>query len=560
MLVGDLMKSKRKRLGDLLVENGLITHDQLQEALADKEEGQKLGNVLIKKGYITEQQLIEVLEFQLGIPHVSLFQYPIDINLVNLVPKEFARRKSLVPLKKSGDRLFVAMADPMDYTSIDDLRLRTGFQIETVIATKEDIQRTINRYYESDDSYNIDEIGKLNPIIQEEVEQISDEDAPIVKLVNQLLLNAVQQRASDIHIDPQENKVLVRYRVDGVLKTERTLSKNTQNVLIARIKIMSKLDITESRVPQDGRIKRTIDFHPVDLRISTLPTVYGEKIVMRILDLGSTLTDINKLSLNKLNHQRFIELIERPNGIILITGPTGSGKSTALYAALNHLNHEGTNIITVEDPVEYQLEGINQVQVNTNVGMTFARGLRAILRQDPNIIMVGEIRDQETAEIAIRSSLTGHLVLSTIHTNDAISTITRLVDMGIEPFLVASSLAGILSQRLVRRVCRDCAETVVPTKSELQLFERRGMKIDKVVRGRGCGRCNMTGYKGRLAVHELLVIDEKIRRMIMDQEAVSKIREQAIRNQMIFLLDDGLLKVKQGLTTTEEILKIALSE
>ncbi|WP_458412339.1 GspE/PulE family protein [Schinkia sp. CFF1] len=554
------MKTKRKRLGDLLIENGLITNDQLQEALAEKEEGQKIGNVLIKKGYITEQQLIEVLEFQLGIPHVSLFQFPIDINILSLVPKEFARRHSLVPLKRDGDRLYVAMADPMDYISIDDLRLRTGFQIETVIATREDIQRTINRYYESDDTFNIDEIVKTNPTSLEENEQISDDDAPIVKLVNQMLTNAVGQRASDIHIDPHEDKVLVRYRVDGVLKTERTLSKNIQSVLTARIKIMAKLDITESRVPQDGRIKRSIDFHPVDLRISTLPTIYGEKIVMRILDLGSALTDIKRLSLNKLNYERFMELIERPNGIILITGPTGSGKSTTLYASLNHLNREDVNIITVEDPVEYQLEGINQVQVNSNVGMTFAKGLRAILRQDPNIIMVGEIRDQETAEIAIRSSLTGHLVLSTIHTNDAISTITRLIDMGVEPFLVASSLAGVLSQRLVRRVCRDCAETVAPSKSELELFERRGMKIDKVVRGRGCGRCNMTGYKGRLAIHELLIIDEKIRRMVMDREPDSKIREQALRNKMIFLLDDGLLKVKQGLTTTEEILKIALSE
>ncbi|WP_196237882.1 GspE/PulE family protein [Calidifontibacillus erzurumensis] len=554
------MKMKRKRLGDLLVESGLITNEQLQEALAEKGEGEKLGNVLIKKGYITELQLIEVLEFQLGIPHISLFQYPIDINLTKLVPKEFAYRKSIIPIKKDGDRLYVAMADPMDYITIEDLRLRTGFQIEVLLATRDEIQSTINRYYDSDDTLNIEEIQKLSSGTEDDADQLTDDEAPIVKLVNQLLVTAVQQQASDIHIDPQEDKVLIRYRIDGVLRTERTLSKNIQNVLTARIKIMAKLDITESRIPQDGRIKRTIDFHQVDLRISTLPTVYGEKIVMRILDLGTTLIDIQKLSLNKLNYQRFIDLIERPNGIILITGPTGSGKSTTLYAALNYLNREDMNIITIEDPVEYQLKGINQVQVNSNVGMTFARGLRAILRQDPNIIMVGEIRDQETAEIAIRASLTGHLVLSTIHTNDAISTITRLTDMGIEPFLVAASLAGVLSQRLVRRVCRDCAQWVEPSKSELHLFEKRGMKIEKVARGRGCGRCNMTGYRGRLAVHELLVIDEKIRRMIMDHEPNSKIREQAIRNQMIFLLDDGLLKVKQGLTTTEEILKIALSE
>lgn len=554
-------KQKRKRLGDLLVDSGLITEEQLEQALKEKGEGQKLGDALLQKGFITEQQLIEVLEFQLGIPHVSLYQYPIDAKLMNLIPKEFAKRNSLIPLKRDSDKLYVAMSDPMDYFAIDDLRLTTGFQIETVIATKEDIVRAINRYYEAEDSINFDDITDTSSTKREEdVDQLTDEDAPIVKLVNQLLTIAVQQHASDIHIDPQEDKVVIRYRVDGVLKTERTLAKNMQNVLTARIKIMSKLDITETRIPQDGRIKKTIDFHPVDLRISTLPTIYGEKIVMRILDLGSALADINKLGFNKLNFQRFLELIERPNGIVLITGPTGSGKSTTLYAALNRLNREDTNIITVEDPVEYQLAGINQVQVNANVGMTFAKGLRAILRQDPNIVMVGEIRDQETAEIAIRASLTGHLVLSTLHTNDAILTITRLIDMGVEPFLVASSLAGVVSQRLVRRICRDCIEELPPTKSEIDIFQRRGIKIDKVYKGRGCGRCNMTGYKGRMAVHELLTIDEHTRRLIMNHEPSSKIREQAIRNKMVFLLDDGLLKVKQGLTTTEEILKIAISE
>ena len=555
------MKQKRKRLGDLLVESGLITEEQLEQALKEKSEGQKLGDALLQKGFITEQQLIEVLEFQLGIPHVSLYQYPIDSKLMNLIPKDFAKRNSLIPLKRDGEKLFVAMSDPMDYFAVDDLRLTTGFQIETVIATKDDIVRAINRYYEVEESINFDDIAESSSTKREEdVDQLTDEDAPIVKLVNQLLTIAVQQRASDIHIDPHEDKVVIRYRVDGVLKTERTLSKNMQNVLTARIKIMSKLDITETRIPQDGRIKKTIDFHPVDLRISTLPTIYGEKIVMRILDLGSALADINKLGFNKLNYQRFLELIERPNGIVLITGPTGSGKSTTLYAALNRLNREDTNIITVEDPVEYQLAGINQVQVNSNVGMTFAKGLRAILRQDPNIVMVGEIRDQETAEIAIRASLTGHLVLSTLHTNDAILTITRLIDMGVEPFLVASSLAGVVSQRLVRRICRDCIEELPPTKSEIDIFQRRGIKIDKVYKGRGCGRCNMTGYKGRMAVHELLTIDDPTRRLIMNHEPMSKIREQAIRNKMIFLLDDGLLKVKQGLTTTEEILKIAISE
>jgi type IV pilus assembly protein PilB len=301
-----------------------------------------------------------------------------------------------------------------------------------------------------------------------------------------------------------------------------------------------------------------IDFHLVDLRVSTLPTIYGEKIVMRVLDLGAALNDIHKLGFNQLNLQRFIDLIERPTGIVLITGPTGSGKSSTLYAALNHLNSEEVNIITIEDPVEYEIEGVNQIQVNPNVGLTFAQGLRSILRQDPNIIMVGEIRDRETAEVAIRASLTGHLVLSTLHTNDALSTITRLVDMEIEPFLVETSLAGVVSQRLVRRVCRDCREEREPTKREIEIFARRGMKIEKLIRGRGCPTCNMTGYRGRMAIHELLVMTEEMRRVILNKEPFSKLRELAIKNHMIFLIDDGLLKVKQGLTTLEEVLKVAI--
>lgn len=553
------MKQDRKRLGDLLVDAGLISEDQLQQALKEKSDGQKLGDSLLQHGYITEQQLIEVLEFQLGIPHVSLYRYPFDSKLMNLVPKNFAKRNMLIPLRKEGDKLFVAMSDPMDFYAIDDLRLSTGFQIEPVIATKDDIQRAINKYYEIDDS--MEEI--LNIIgTKEEVEEdgITDDDSPVVKLVNQILTGAIQQKASDVHIDPQETKVNIRYRVDGQLRTERTLPKHMQNVLIARIKIMSNLDITENRTPQDGRIKMDIDVHPVDLRISTLPTVFGEKIVMRILDLGSALNNISKIGFNKVNEQRFLKLIEQPTGIILITGPTGSGKSSTLYAALNRLNREEVNIITIEDPVEYQLEGVNQIQVNANVGMTFAKGLRAILRQDPNIIMVGEIRDQETAEIAIRASLTGHLVLSTIHTNDAIGTITRLIDMGIEPFLVAASLSGVISQRLVRRVCRDCMQYEAPTKSEERIFQKRGITIEKIARGKGCGTCNMTGYKGRVAIHELMVLDETIRKLIMNHEPVSNIREHAIKKRMIFLVDDGLLKVKQGLTTTEEILRVAISE
>ncbi|AEH47009.1 GspE/PulE family protein [Parageobacillus thermoglucosidasius] len=551
-------KQERKRLGDLLVEAGLITEEQLEEALREKAPGQKLGDVLLQLGYITEQQLIEVLEFQLGIPHVSLYRYPIDPKLTNLIPKEFAKRHMVMPLKVEGERLLVAMADPMDFFVIDDLRLSTGFHIETAIASKDDILRAINKYYDMDES--VEDFLQMAPAAETTVEEerATEEDSPIVRLVNQILQLAVEQRASDVHIDPQETKVLVRYRIDGMLRTDRALPKHMQSMLTARIKILANMDITEHRIPQDGRIKMNIDFHPVDLRVSTLPTIYGEKIVIRVLDLGTALNDIHKLGFNQLNLRRFIELIERPNGIILITGPTGAGKSSTLYAALNHLNSEEVNIITIEDPVEYQIEGVNQIQVNPNIGLTFAQGLRSILRQDPNIIMVGEIRDRETAEVAIRASLTGHLVLSTLHTNDALSTITRLIDMGIEPFLVATSLAGVVSQRLVRRVCRDCQEEQEPTKREIEIFARRGMKIDKLIRGRGCPTCNMTGYKGRIAIHELLVMTDEMRRVILNKEPFSKLRELAIKNRMIFLIDDGLLKVKQGLTTLEEVLKVAI--
>lgn len=553
------MAPTRKRLGDLLVDSGLITDEQLQATLSEKTANQKLGDALLQRGYITEQQLIEVLEFQLGIPHVSLYRYPFDQKLFTIISKTTAKRNLLLPLKKEGDKLFIAMADPMDYFAIDDLRLTTGFQIETAIATKDDILRAINKYYDIDEGF--EELLRDLPEGEEEREEtMNDQDAPIVRLVNQLLSTAVAMKASDIHIDPQETKVIIRYRIDGVLKTERVLPKHMQSLLTARIKIISKLDITEHRIPQDGRIKVNLEFHPIDLRVSTLPTVYGEKIVLRILDLGSTLNDISQLGFNKVNLNRFMELIDRPTGIVLITGPTGSGKSSTLYAALNKLNSEEVNLITIEDPVEYQIEGVNQIQVNTNVGMTFAAGLRSILRQDPNIIMIGEIRDKETAEIAIRSSLTGHLVLSTLHTNDSIGSVSRLIDMGVEPFLVASSLSGIVAQRLIRRVCRDCAGVHKPEQREIEIFAKRGMKIDKVVRGRGCASCSMTGYKGRMAIHEVLVINDEMRKVIMNGQSFHQLRDLAIQAKTIFLIDDGLLKVKQGLTTIEEVLKAAILE
>ncbi|MDW4527549.1 type II secretion system protein GspE [Rossellomorea marisflavi] len=551
------MTTTRKRLGDLLVEAGIISEEQLQETLADKVKGQKTGDALLQKGFITEQQLIEVLEFQLGIPHVSLYRYPFEANLFHLIPKETAKRTLMIPLKTEGDRLFVAMNDPLDFYAIEDLRLATGFNIEPAIATKDDILKVINKYYDLEEGF--EELFREEQV-QVDEPSVTDAESPIVRLVNQILSNAVTQKASDIHIDPQETKVAIRFRVDGILRTERNLPKHMQSMLLARLKIMANLDITEFRVPQDGRMKANVDVHPIDLRVSTLPTVYGEKIVLRLLDLGSQLNDLQKLGFNKVNHQRFMNLIKQPTGIVLITGPTGSGKSSTLYAALNHLNSEEVNIITVEDPVEYQLEGINQISVNHQVGLTFAKGLRAILRQDPNVIMVGEIRDKETVEVSIRASLTGHLVLSTLHTNDSISTITRLLDMGVEPFLVASSLSGVVAQRLIRRVCRDCKEVVPATAREIGIFAKRGMKIETITRGTGCSSCNMTGYKGRIAIHEILMMNEEMKKVILNDEPISKLRELAVRNKTIFLVDDGLLKVKQGLTTTEEVLRVSIAE
>ena len=547
------MAQKRKRLGDLLVETGIITPKQLEETLQKKGEGQKLGDALLERDYITEQQLIEILEFQLGIPHISLYRYPIELAALNIVSKEFAKRNVLIPLKKENNKLLVAMADPLDYFAIDDLRMSSGFQIETAIATKEEILQAINKHYEIEES-----LQEFGSDIQEI--QAAEDDAPVIRLVNQLLKIGLGLKASDVHIDPQENKVSVRYRVDGVLKTERVFPKSIQNVLTARVKIMANLNITETRLPQDGRIKVTIDLRPVDLRISILPTVFGEKVVIRILDLGNVLNKISQLGFNKINLQKFMRMIKQPSGLILITGPTGSGKTSTLYAGLNYLNTEQVNIITVEDPVEYQIEGVNQVQVNSNIGLTFANGLRSILRQDPNIVMVGEIRDIETAEIAIRASLTGHLVLSTLHTNSAIATIPRLIDMDIEPYLVVSSLTGVVAQRLVRRICTRCKTEYEPNEMEKNLFAKRGISAGVVYRGEGCPTCNDTGYKGRVAIQEVLDIDDTIRQMMMNHRPMNEIRDYALQNGMIFLIDDGLLKAKQGLTTIEEVLRVALDE
>jgi type IV pilus assembly protein PilB len=541
----------RKRLGDLLVEVGVINNDQLSEALRMKKDDQKIGDALLERGLISEQQLIEVLEFQLGIPYIALHRYPIDESLVKLVPKEFALRNLVIPIEKNQQELTVAINDPMDYYIIDDLRLSTGLQIKPVIATKEEITSSIHKYYHMNEYYDEKELASFAE---------KNDEAPAVKLVNQVLSAGIQLKASDIHIDPQETHVTIRYRIDGILKTERVLSRAIYSSLIARIKILGNMNITESRLPQDGRV--TIPFLQIsiDLRISILPTVYGEKVVIRILDMNNVMKNLSQLGFNKVNLQSFARMIESPSGLVLITGPTSSGKTSTLYAALHHLNTEKVNIVTIEDPVEYQLEGINQVQVNPQIGLSFSNGLRAILRQDPNIIMVGEMRDKETVEIAVRAALTGHLVLSTLHTNNSISTIPRLLDMGVEPYLVVSALLGVVAQRLVRKICNDCKVSYEPTSMEKELFKKRGLSIEKLYRGKGCPSCQQSGYKGRMAIHENFMIDDEIKRILYDQQSVQKIKYAALKNGMLFLVDDGLLKAKSGLTTVDEVLRVAIDE
>lgn len=551
------MKAKsRKRLGDLLVEAGVINEQQLNYALQNKSRDEKLGDFLIKENVLTEQQLIEVLEFQLGIPHITLNKYAIDPELLQLVPRELAKRANIMPVRRDKNKLLIAMSDPMDYFAIEEVRMATGCQIETSIAAKDDLYRTITKYYDLQASMDaaLSEVFVNTTEVQQE---ITDEDSAIVRLVNQIIANGVAQRASDIHFDPQETDYKVRYRVDGVLKTERSLPKYMQNMMTARVKIMGGLNITENRIPQDGRIKVNVEFKSIDIRLSTLPTVYGEKIVMRILDVSNAATTISQLGFTQKNEALFEKMIAKPNGIVLITGPTGSGKSSTLYAALSNLNDEGVNIITVEDPVEYQLNGVNQIQVKEEVGLTFAAGLRSILRQDPDIIMIGEIRDLETAQIAIRASLTGHLVLSTLHTNSAIESVSRLQDMGIEPFLISSSLVGVMAQRLVRKVCRDCGTEVEPTIREKEIFADNGLVVEKVRKGRGCSACGNTGYRGRIAIHELLPIDRELKSLILNRASGDDIRDYMQQSGHNTLLQDGLQKVLQGVTTTEEVLRVA---
>lgn len=549
----------RKRIGDLLVEAGLLTQDQLMTALNEqKQSGMKLGEFLIHRRYITEQQLIEVLEFQLGIPHIQLYRQKIDPKVINMITQRVAEQHQVLPIRAEGNKLITAMADPLDYFAIDELRMTTGLWIEPVIAARDELTRAIKRYYGLQES--VEKISQIlqsrEPDAEQQESKSEEEESPVVKTVNQIIIQAVQLGASDIHIDPQEDSLRIRYRVDGMMRTERTLPPHMQSVIIARVKVMANLNVAERRLPQDGRVELDVEFRKIDIRISTLPTIHGEKVVMRILDMSSTLTEVEQLGLSEHNRGLFMRGIQSANGVVLITGPTGSGKTTTLYSALSRLNNDDVNIITVEDPVEYQLQGINQVQVNAVSGLSFARGLRAILRQDPNIVMIGEIRDVETAEIAVRAAMTGHLVLSTLHTNSAVNSITRLIDMGVEPFLVSSSVHCIVAQRLVRKICPACQTEGAPSLEEQRILSQYGFDIHQVKRGRGCAECGRTGYRGRMAIHEVLVIDDVLRSMILERRADSEYRNYAISKSLVPMIKDGLAKAAEGKTTVAEVLRV----
>lgn len=556
--------AKRKRLGDILIESGEITPEQLKHALSiQKKTKQKLGEVFISEKILTESEILQVLEFQLGVPFLDLNSFQPDKKVVNLISESVARKHNIIPVEIKFNKILLAMSDPLDILAIDDVKIITGFDVQIAIASKNDIQNAINRYYdESEEAEKAVKEFSEELASQEQESSIEIDDgnvanAPMVRLVNSIIIQAAKMKASDIHIEPFDKVVRIRFRIDGDLKEIMAPSKATHLPLVTRIKIMSKLDIAERRIPQDGRVETVIDGNAIDLRVSILPTVYGEKVVIRLLYRNSIMLTKEQLGFSQYNLQLFDKIIKSPEGIILVTGPTGSGKSTTLYTVLRELNDIKKNIITVEDPVEYRLGGVNQVQVNVKAGMTFASGLRSILRQDPDIIMVGEIRDAETAEIAVRAAITGHLVLSTLHTNDTASTVARLEDMGIEPYMVSTSVVGIMAQRLVKRLCKKCKQDRETTIEEMKLLGIN--KPATISHAIGCNQCNNTGYSGRIAIHEILVIDNEIKGMISTNKNSDMIKEAAKRKGMKTLNDSAKNLVLNQITTIEEMLRVTYS-
>jgi type IV pilus assembly protein PilB len=553
-----------KQLADILLDDGLISAEQLEAAAGEQSRaGRSLGRVLVDLGIVTESQLVAALATQIGLPFVDLSDYPVDGAAVAAIPDTVARRYTALGIGFEEGRIVVAMADPANVIAVDDIRSLTGREVKPVVATKSDILNAINRYHRMDG--DLDDLSMTLDANSEDddlsaIKEVVDE-APIVKFVNLLIMQAVQDRASDIHIEPSERDLRVRFRIDGVLHEVMHSPKTIQAGVISRLKIMAEMDIAERRIPQDGRMSVQVSGKKIDLRVATLPTVWGEKVVMRILDNSTALLKLADLGFRDGNYERFSRSFTRPYGMILVTGPTGSGKSTTLYATLNIVTSVEKNVITVEDPVEYRIPGISQMQTNPKAGLTFARALRSILRADPDIVLLGEVRDHETAQIAIEAALTGHLVLTTLHTNDSPSAISRLVEMGIESFLVGSALDCVLAQRLARRLCTKCREPYSPTAETLRAARfpwEEGGELPTLYRAVGCAACSKTGYRGRLALHEVMAVTEEIERLAVERASADMIGRMAREQGMETLRDDGMAKVLEGITSLEEVLRIVI--
>ncbi len=564
------------KIGELLVRAKLIDEDQLNKAIeAQKGAGGRIGEHLLKLGYVGEEDILDCLSQQFGVPSINLRHFDVDESIIRLIPADVARKYQFIPVTKTGATLTVAMEDPTNVFAMDDITFITGYRVEPVVASEEALREAIDKYYGTthalelkkvmDDLSTADETS-LEVLEEEEDLDVADleagaEEAPVVRLVNLILTDSLKRGASDIHIEPYEKSYRVRFRIDGILYEIMNPPMKLQAAICSRLKILAKLDIAEKRLPQDGRIKLKMKYQgktkELDFRVSTLPTLHGEKIVMRLLDSDNLMLDMTKLGFEKASLKRFEEAIFQPYGMVLVTGPTGSGKTNTLYSSLQRVNTPETNIMTAEDPVEFQLPGINQVQMKESIGLNFAAALRSFLRQDPNIVLVGEIRDFETAEIAIKAALTGHLVLSTLHTNDAPSTINRLMNMGIEPFLVATSVNLIAAQRLIRRVCQKCKEPEdVPVQALLNIgFSEEEAPHIQLFKGRGCETCNMRGYKGRVGLYEVMMVSEDLRELILSGASAIELRNRAIEDGMIGLRQSGLQKIRDGVTTIEEVVR-----
>jgi type IV pilus assembly protein PilB len=564
------------RLGELLTKASLITQEQLKEALkSQKDTGGKLGETLIKLGFVSEEEITECLSQQFGVPSINLAHFEIDGSVIKLIPADVARKYNILPVNKTGATITIAMADPTNVFAMDDIKFMTGYNVEPVVASELGIKAAIDNYYGSTSSLELKKVMEdlqqaesADLEVLEEDEELdmealaeSAEEAPVVKLVNLILTDAIKRGASDIHVEPYEKEYRVRFRMDGILYEIMNPPLKLKDAITSRLKILAKLDISEKRLPQDGRIKLKMKLNEknkeLDFRVSVLPTLFGEKIVMRLLDKDNLRLDMTKLGFEPESLAKFEEAIFKPWGMVLVTGPTGSGKTNTLYSALAKVNSPEVNIMTAEDPVEFNLPGINQVQMKESIGLNFAATLRSFLRQDPNIILVGEIRDFETAEIAIKAALTGHLVLSTLHTNDAPSTINRLMNMGIEPFLVATSVQLIAAQRLARRICQNCKEVIDMAPQALMNlgYKKEEVGTFQVFKGRGCDKCNNTGYKGRVGLVEVMVIDDVIRDLILSGGTAIDIKKAAAESGMISLRRSGLIKIKDGITTIEEVVR-----